>query len=107
MANNDNARVSNRDIYEAIDKSRKELIAKIDRNRDQGVAMDLRLARLEVKVDNITESDKVAVLKAKELEMAVHDLQLDAARSNKVAAGIAAGVSAAINAVAALWQAMK
>ena len=102
-----NGRVSNRDIYDAVTGLRIELGTKIDKNREQGASLDKQMARLQVKVDTVCVSAKAATAKAEAVEAEVDDLKLETAKSNKMAAAIAGGISATINGAVALWQSIR
>ena len=107
MVDEINGRVTNRDIYDAVTGLRLELGKKIDKNREQGASLDKQIAGLEVKVDNVCHSAKEAISKAEAVDAEVDDLKLETAKSNKMAAAIAGGISATINGAVALWQSIR
>jgi outer membrane murein-binding lipoprotein Lpp len=101
-----NGRVTNRDIYEAVTDLRHELGAKIDKNSAQGASLDVRMARLEVKVDNVCNSADLAISKAEAVEAEVDNLKLERAKSNKQAGVIGGAISVVINGAVAIYNAI-
>ena len=96
--------VSNKDIYEAVENVEKKLGLKIDANQLQGHALDVKMAGLVVQVSNVCDLAGVAIKKVEAVETEVDELKLANAKSNKIAAAIAAGVSGAANILWSVWQ---